>query len=68
MNASLRKKCMASEHRPDNLYERGERVVEVTRDGCHEERVTRFSDGSSIRHCGGPCGDVKYNEFGEECD
>ena len=33
----------------------------------HEEDITRFSDGSSIRHGGGPAGDMYYNKFGEEC-
>lgn len=29
--------------------------------------VTNYSDGSSTYHFGGPCGNVSYNEFGEEC-
>jgi hypothetical protein len=33
----------------------------------NEEKITRFSDGSSTRHCGGPCGDMHYDEYGEEC-
>jgi len=34
--------------------------------GCYEE-ITRFIDGSSIRHCGGPCADIYYDENGDEC-
>jgi hypothetical protein len=30
-------------------------------------KVTRFSDGSSTVHWGGPCGDSQYNDLGEEC-
>jgi hypothetical protein len=33
----------------------------------HEETVTRYSDGSSTRHGGGPCGDVHYDDLGREC-
>ncbi len=29
--------------------------------------VTRYSDGSSTYHHGGPAGDMSYDEFGEEC-
>lgn len=29
--------------------------------------VTRFSDGSSITHWGGPAGKGYHNEIGEEC-
>lgn len=32
-----------------------------------EIEVTRYSDGSSTHHFGGPCGSVNYDEFGEEC-
>lgn len=32
-----------------------------------DERVTNYPDGSSIRHGGGPAGDMQYDEFGEEC-
>lgn len=31
------------------------------------EKITIFSDGSSIRHGSGPCGDMYYDENGEEC-
>jgi len=30
-------------------------------------RVTRFQDGSSTYHFGGPVGDVHYDEYGNEC-
>lgn len=30
-------------------------------------KVTRYDDGSSTVHHGGPVGDVSYNKFGEEC-
>jgi len=29
--------------------------------------VTRYSDGSSTYHHGGPCGSSDYDENGEEC-
>lgn len=29
--------------------------------------VTRYRDGSSTVHWGGPCGSTNYDEFGEEC-
>lgn len=32
-----------------------------------EEDVTYYADGSSTRHCGGPCGPMNYDENGEEC-
>jgi len=32
-----------------------------------QERVTRYPDGSSTRHGGGPAGDTRYNDQGEEC-
>lgn len=32
------------------------------------ETITRFADGSSIRHCGGPNAmDMYYDQNGEEC-
>lgn len=31
------------------------------------ERFTRFRDGTTIRHCGAMCGDIYYDEYGEEC-
>ena len=37
------------------------------REGSEDIRVTYYPDGSSRRHCGGPCGDITCNEFGEEC-
>jgi len=33
----------------------------------NEVEVTRFSDGSSKVHFGGPCGSQTYDEYGEEC-
>lgn len=30
-------------------------------------KVTRYSDGSSTYHFGGPCGSQDYDEFGNEC-
>jgi hypothetical protein len=30
-------------------------------------KQTRFSDGSSIVHFGGPCGSSRFDECGEEC-
>lgn len=30
-------------------------------------KVTRYADGTSRVHWGGPCGDTCYNEYGEEC-
>ncbi len=30
-------------------------------------RVTRYKDGTSTVHHGGPCGDSHYDENGEEC-
>lgn len=30
-------------------------------------RVTRYRDGSSTYHYGGPCGDVQYDSNGDEC-
>jgi hypothetical protein len=43
--------------------------TESTRSGSTGayERVTRYPDGSSTWHCGGPCGDVHYDQYGEEC-
>jgi hypothetical protein len=29
--------------------------------------VTRFKDGSSTVHWGGPCGPMSYDKNGEEC-
>ena len=29
--------------------------------------VTRWRDGSSTVHHGGPCGPMSYNKYGEEC-
>ncbi len=30
-------------------------------------RVTRYRDGTSTFHYGGPCGKVNYDQYGEEC-
>jgi hypothetical protein len=30
-------------------------------------RVSRYSDGTTTVHHGGPCGDSHYDENGEEC-
>lgn len=29
--------------------------------------VTRYADGTSTHHFGGPCGSANYDENGEEC-
>lgn len=29
--------------------------------------VTRYKDGSTTYHHGGPCGPMNYNKHGEEC-
>lgn len=30
-------------------------------------RVTRYRDGSAVHHFGGPVGDVRTAQYGEEC-
>lgn len=32
-----------------------------------EVEVTRYADGSSTYHFGGPCGPMSFDENGEEC-
>lgn len=51
---------------PDFVDPQLKEVYEKTPTGG-EVQVTRYSDGSSTVHFGGPCGPQNYNEFGEEC-
>ena len=47
--------------------ERDEKTREERSSTGGYEEITRYNDGSSTRHCGGPCGDQDYDEFGNEC-
>jgi len=52
----------------DPFFEdRGSRTGYEPNNTGGKTRVTRYSDGSSTVHHGGPVGDTQYNEFGEEC-
>ena len=55
--------------KPVEKRQRGDiRTDELEDDGTGgKERVERFSDGSSIHHSGGPCGERKTDQFGEDC-
>lgn len=52
--------------RPDLYEEYGKTRMERTPSGS-EVAVTRYEDGSSTVHWGGPCGSTSYDENGEEC-
>jgi hypothetical protein len=52
----------------ENIHPRDRRTVtKISPSTGSKEKMTYFSDGSSIRHCGGPCGPMHYDENGEEC-
>ncbi len=40
-------------------YEKVARVALIP-----EDRVTHYADGSGVRHCGGPGGDLYFDRFG----
>lgn len=63
----IRRKPMCKEYDPNRSYDPDHHSTEEFEWQGHTERVTRFKDGSSIRHGGGPCGPTKYDENGEEC-
>lgn len=62
-----RRKPACNDYDPSRSYDRDHHKTEEFDWQGHTERVTRFKDGSSIRHGGGPCGDTHYDENGEEC-
>lgn len=55
------------QHEKDKLHPRDARKQRVRGPSGQEEDVTYYSDGSSTRHGGGPCGPMNYDENGEEC-
>lgn len=63
------RKNMAQRHNRYSEYERGEKEEVEEYDGGTGtyHKTTRFSDGSSITHFGGPAGSVRTNKYGEEC-
>lgn len=61
------KRPLSRTYDPNKSYDQGHHKTEEFDWQGHKERVTRFRDGSSIRHGGGPCGDTHYDENGEEC-
>lgn len=51
----------------DNL-ERSDYTTKYERDNTGGKiKVTRYADGTSKYHFGGPCGSQCYDENGEEC-
>lgn len=56
--------CLWDEDEVDPLDRRTEYEDDTT---GGKEKITRFADGSSIRHCGGPAGPMYYDKYGEEC-
>lgn len=58
---------MCNDYDPSKDYEPDHHTRKRESWQGHDEEVTRFKDGSSIRHGGGPCGDMHYDENGEEC-
>ena len=58
---------MCNAYDPSKSYDRDHHSTKEFYWQGHKERVTRFKDGSSIHHGGGPCGDMHYDENGDEC-
>lgn len=59
---------MCKRNNKDRMEERKDYVDEMEDNGTGGKvRVTRYSDGTSTVHWGGPCGSVNYDENGEEC-
>lgn len=53
-------------NRPDEVSDEDRRSGFERHNGT-DFKVTRYSDGTSTVHHGGPCGDTHYDENGEEC-
>lgn len=51
----------------DNLMPEDKRTVYEKDLSGNLVKVTRYSDGSSTVHWGGPCGSTSYDEYGNEC-
>lgn len=53
---------------PEESYEGEYSITRMEDNGTGGKvKVTRYADGSSTVHWGGPCGPMHYDKFGEEC-
>lgn len=62
MYSYRRPMCLEDDVPPENSNRKKERMA-----SGEEVEVTRYSDGSSTYHFGGPVGSARFNADGEEC-